>query len=851
MNGTTLDPVIESRLKNAQWGFRWLRFWRLLSWLALAEIAGLFLLGVAMWRGWWVDLQGILVAVALLALLVVLGLPAIVVASLGIHRDRQWAADQVEKADDSLLDRLTTLVHLKEESVYAARIERQATRSLLWEFPLFSTQKKHIRQSWWLATLLLVGVFLFYFKLAPYRNVLEKPVVDTQAVNAGLQLPDEPIVDAEEIQQKREDARWGEVRITEPGRDLKVTKVDVVPLQIEAATSHPLNAVHWVTTSGEASQERSLPPPDEPRYAVYQPYLYVDELRLEDWDVMTYYAGARAGESDYRSEIYFLEIRPFREEIEKIKSGKGGEGEANKGYDLMGKISAIIDRQKRVLRATHGFLGRLAAEPRLTESLKKQDQQKLIETEEEIDEAVGHLYAEMAVEMENMAIAEVLDQLALADEVLDQAVAALRNDPKTAPHFEQKALAELVATRKALQRTLNESQGQSNSEPPPPNGMEDLPVAQLEDKLEEMAEYRDEEKAARELVDALIEEQQEIATQIDQNPSQCSGLAPGQGQSAGALDRLRNEHPKVYENVEPQAEAAERALDEANKALQNNNAAAAAEAQAEALAELERLREDLSGGAAARQLADAYRLKKMLDEEAREMKEMAADPEKASQEAAERNAEAARETTRQLKELIEESRAGEKFGPKLDDALSDDRQAERERQLENLKEAANPEQRGQAAERAAQGLEELAQAFDESAPHSMGDKDPLRPDQRESLAAAIRQLQAMTGQQGGQNAQSLALRRETLENLRDSLPQFRGEDAKTLLEESEEALAENTAFDMERLRQLLERLERFRHEMIGIDFERPDVDLAHINPSDLPAEYRERIQNYFRRLSEN
>jgi hypothetical protein len=72
-------------------------------------------------------------------------------------------------------------------------------------------------------------------------------------------------------------AAWGEVRITEPGRDLKVTKVDVVPLQVEAASDQALEAASWSTaTNGAEAKVRPLPPPAEPtgRFT-----LLYDELR--------------------------------------------------------------------------------------------------------------------------------------------------------------------------------------------------------------------------------------------------------------------------------------------------------------------------------------------------------------------------------------------------------------------------------------------------------------------------------------------------------------------------------------------------------------------------------------------
>ena len=70
------------------------------------------------------------------------------------------------------------------------------------------------------------------------------------------------------------------MRITDPGGDLKLTKVDVVPMAIEAAANGTLDNASWATSvNGAPEQDRALPAPAEPHYAVYQPTLYLDELR--------------------------------------------------------------------------------------------------------------------------------------------------------------------------------------------------------------------------------------------------------------------------------------------------------------------------------------------------------------------------------------------------------------------------------------------------------------------------------------------------------------------------------------------------------------------------------------------
>ena len=146
---------------------------------------------------------------------------------------------------------------------------------------------------------------------------------------------------------------WGEVRITDPGGDLRVTKVDVVPLQIEAAANQALKKVGWFSTiNGAGETPHELPPPSEPRYAVYQPTVYLDELRLADWDVMTYYAKANTEkENSFASDVYFLEVRPFREDILKMPGGEGGEA-----YQCLNELSTLISRQQHVIRQTHQHL---------------------------------------------------------------------------------------------------------------------------------------------------------------------------------------------------------------------------------------------------------------------------------------------------------------------------------------------------------------------------------------------------------------------------------------------------------------------------------------------------------------
>lgn len=845
---TPLDPTLESALAGARRRFHWLRFWRYLAVAGFAAVGAVLVAGVAMERGWLVRPGVALGLLLVLVALAVLALPVIVVAALAPQRSREWSARHVEDANPSLLDRLNTLVFLRPRrgdpvlASYGRRIERQAVREMLFAARPFEDEKRRLSRRWLGLLLLVLATVFFYDHFRPWQNLRERPAWEGHDADVEGPLLEDPIADAEELQAERPEPAWGEVRITEPGRDVKVTKVDVVPLQIEAAASQALESARWVTTpTGAEPREHPLPAPEEPRFAVYRPHLYVDELRLADWDVASYYAAAATAAEDYASEIYFIEVRPFREEIEKLMESGG------QGASLMNQCTGLIERQKHVLRQTHRFLARPADD----EEVRAQDQEKLVTAEAELAEATRHLYARMAAELENQAIANVLDRLAAAGEELERATAALRASPPTAPEPEQSALAELVATRKDLQRAISENPSAFGGEP---SAEEPFPIAE---ELERISEFRDEEQAALELLDEVLEEQREIAEEIAGNPGRVSQLAPRHEASRRRLEQLEDDHPRLFDGAREEAERADEALRSAHEALGQWDPDLAGERQAEAITALEELREAVAEQTLARQLGDAYKLKKLLDRQAEEMGEMASNPGATSQGEAARAAGEARETTRELKEMMEQSPVGQGFGPELRDALADRRQQSLERDLDALAEAEDEAARGRAAEAAKEGLEAISDAFEQSAPRTVRElraEDALTPGDAESLENALRQLEALLGVSGGDRSRADvdALRREALDNLRHGLEGLDGdrERVAALLDDAEEALERDDAVDEAKLRRLLAELRQLSSELGGAEIEELELDLAHIDPAELPAEYRERIQSYFKKLSE-
>jgi len=129
-----------------------------------------------------------------------------------------------------------------------------------------------------------------------------------------------------------------------------VTRVEDIPLHIEASASEPVKSVEWYTAiNGGKAKQHNLPSPTDPRYAVYRPVIELEKFGLSDWDVLEYYAGAtiESGGS-FVSKAYFVEIQPFRKELRQLPGGQDG-----KCYSLLNQMTGLIERQQEVIQRTH------------------------------------------------------------------------------------------------------------------------------------------------------------------------------------------------------------------------------------------------------------------------------------------------------------------------------------------------------------------------------------------------------------------------------------------------------------------------------------------------------------------
>ena len=847
--------VVETSLNRAEFRWKWLNFLQH-SFVLGAILCLLFLiLGGAVIAGLLTSKALGITFVAIIGLLGFIAWITVLISVAAGTPDRNWLAAALERVDRRLLDRLHTLLFLESRPAdtraesFALRIAKQ-TQTLLAEKPspsAFSASRPLLHLCGFI--LLLSATVLVFELYSPWERLLAAD----RARISRQPSPEKPMDLALPATNNLEQDRiWGEVRITDPGADLKVTKLDVVPLQIEAAANQSLKDVSWFSAvNGAEETQHELPPPGEPRYAVYQPTVYLDELPLTDWDVVTYYAKAHTEKQNtYGSEVYFMEVRPFREDILKMPGGEDG-----KAYQCLNEMSMLINRQQHVIRQTHQHLQK----PPEQENLRQQDQKKLSEAEGDLGDSAKHLYAKMAAEMENKPIGEALDNLAKAQQSLEgasqQLQAGVMNEAQSR---ERSALAELVAARKIFQKSVTDNAGafdepKKDEEPPPP-------VADSSKRLNQMTEFRNEAKAAQDFVQKSLDQQKALEQQAKAaRRNDFPRLGEQQQQLQQALNDFQKEHQKVFEGAQGEWAPAQEAMSKAADSLEKRSNDARTATQ-QATQDLEKFAESMKARSAEHQLADAYKLKHMLDQQIQTFGKCSNPGANVSDSDLQKTASEARDTINQLKKLAEQEPTRDAFGQPLRYALSGQNKVDLDARLNRVQQAQNGADKPQRAAEAKEGLSKVSQAFNESQPKTMQaaqQSDSLKPAEQDSFNQGIANLGSLIKLMEKEHPISpqdkIRQGREALYNLQSGLRTQSGDNDRgnQILLHLEQLLKPETPLEVADLKKLMDELQHFSVETSDHRAKNDDKpEVTNIDPTRLPPAYRGRIQKYFQKLSE-
>ena len=142
-----------------------------------------------------------------------------------------------------------------------------------------------------------------------------------------------------------------EVRIVSPATDKSVTSLEEVEIEAEADDDYGVASLDLVyAVRGGAETVVPLGPRRPTQYATGRHTLYLEDLHVQPGDFVSYYVRARdivrgSRSSETKSDIYFLEVKPFEQDFRlaqsQAQSGGGGSS-----------VDELVNAQKEIVVAT-------------------------------------------------------------------------------------------------------------------------------------------------------------------------------------------------------------------------------------------------------------------------------------------------------------------------------------------------------------------------------------------------------------------------------------------------------------------------------------------------------------------
>jgi hypothetical protein len=595
-----------------------------------------------------------------------------------------------------------------------------------------------------------------------------------------------------------------EVVIKEPGRDVKVTKLDEVEIIAEATDDYGVAELKLMYRVGsdalqELVMESSVSTPivgsesgaDTRRVADGTYTFYLEEFDVEPGDIISYYAHAtdnntRTGPGEASSDIYFIEIRPFNENFHEGEGEPGQPAEPN-------PLLEVISSQKEIIRETSKHIREkpLTITGKYQSAVRKtgEKQTKLKDqTQRVVDEFSAAMQMDSGVSPEIlMNLEDAIDRMGEASDSLN----AVRPDEAIPP--EQEALELLNKVSLELPKVLMQMR---NNNPQLAEDLE-LEMEALQSELENQQNELDMEmqEQTQEMLDQarqmlgeqqqLSQQSQELGRESQPSPSEMQQNSQQQeqlGQQAQQMGQQLNTMQQNGQGTQGQR------LNQAGQAMQQ--AGEQMEEAAEGMQQEEPQLSAAKGQKAEERLEEAI---EQLEKVAAEYTDDALD--RASQQL-EQLTEAQSDVQQQTQELRDRSQQSE-MRPEDFQRASDlaNQQRELQRNLEAL-------------ERTLRNIQEQLTQDNPEAAQNVADATRRLVEEQTSgdMATAQRALQWRSFRAADQN-QEEAL--DTLEQTQGDLQQARANMANTEEEQLEAAL--------EQLQQARERMQDIQRELQAME----------------------------------
>jgi hypothetical protein len=320
------------------------------------------------------------------------------------------------------------------------------------------------------------------------------------------------------------------------------------------------------------------------------------------------------------------------------------------------------------------------------------------------------------------------------------------------------------------------------------------------------------------------------------------------------------ENPTGFRNSLGQCQRTKSAMQQAAKAFRAGDPRPQQHAQ-QATTELETLDDQLKKQQQQNALADAYRLKRMLDDQIEQLKQLEQNPSAASPGMCQRVGGQCKSLTGRLKQVAQQLGATGSLGPELGESLSDQNKQQLDAQSDRLSRARSPSAIQSASRQLHDGLSQMSRAMDASASKTIAQRrpgDPLKPNGPEAIAKGARQLQSVARRDASQQRMAPQdrgrLKAEALANLAEGISSEYGynERSQSFLEKLRSNLEKpHVTVNMAEIQALVEQIQLLRREVALQDDPQTDQSsITNMDSSKLPPDYRASIEKYFERLSE-
>jgi hypothetical protein len=429
------------------------------------------------------------------------------------------------------------------------------------------------------------------------------------------------------------------VAFSKPGRDVKVTNIEEVFIEVEAEDDYGVRQLQLVySVNGGPEQTLELYSGRRKEVSAGHTF-YLEEIELEPGDFISYYARASddnrvSGRQVATTDIYFMEVRPFdRTYRQAEQSGAPGGG----GFD-----SSLSRRQRDVIAATFKMV-------RDREKYSRDEYEENLATlalaqgrlREQVERLITRIQARGIAQMDS-SFRTIAEALPLAVESMQEAEKLLgERNPDEALPPEQRALQQLQraeATFRESQISRGTTSGSGGGGQAEADELADLFELELDMQRNQYESVqRERQRRVDDEIDETLQKLQELARrQQQENERRRARASRSQNQSGGGsgsqrqlaeeaeelarrLERLAREEslPELNQTARELREAAE----EMRRAAANsrNSSGAGGNAALERLREARRLLDENRSAGLQRDVEDALRRANRLAEEQRDV----------------------------------------------------------------------------------------------------------------------------------------------------------------------------------------------------------------------------------------